>query len=64
MDFVSLISGFISKNKSRSCFSFCMNFAFFLKKRFFIYFEAFSRLFGVVGCNWGGFFGEFREFPV
>ena len=46
-----------------------MNFAFFLKKRFFVYFGAFSRLFGVVGCNWvflGGSSGNspFRVFSV
>ena len=39
-----------------------MNFT-FLKTRFFIYFRAFSRLFGVVGCDWGDFLGSSGNSP-
>ena len=54
VDFVKLISGLISLNKSRSCFSFCMNFAFFLKRGFLLFILVLS----------AGFLGLLHEIEV
>ena len=62
VDFRTLILGFTSQNKFRSCLSFWMKFEFF-KKRSFVYFGTFSKLFKVFFVTLEEIFWEVQGIP-